>query len=258
MIKAILTNKQLESLRHLSIFKYLTISQFINLGVQKHRSHTQTMLSELVKFNFVDAITFGSIPKQGRLEYVYCLKKKGAAILENSFGINKENILYPKSNSYFKAEYFHRIATLNAHISFYLWANKNDKEIIFFNRDFDMLGNTRKTKGKPLQSMNRIYLDDSAYIIPDFACMFRSNSKKVLFLGEITCGHDTKLIIEKLKNHLYVLQNGLAKSKYEHDKGHYITWVFERKGAMNSVMKRMREESIFSGTERFFRNCSGG
>ena len=245
MKQTVYTEKEITTLKHLAEYQYLNIPQFLTLGADKHRSNLQTTLSRLVKGKMIDVITFGTTTEK-KLPYVYCLLPKGKTTLKDELYYPQESIRMPKSrNSYFKHQYHHREGILNFQIQFNKWIKQTEAvSTVFFNRDFDFTGREPK---------NKINLNEQQFIIPDLVSMIDIRGRKVLFFGEISMGFDSKLILEKMLNHILVLGTGAAQKKYQHErKGHLITWVFHEEALKRNVMKQMQKDKRFTNVEKLF------
>ena len=143
-----ISESKLRILEALAVFKYLSTSQFIKLGIKKYASQLYPLYKELIqkKKPYISKVSFGVDPQQGRLEDIYFLTQNGVDFLVEQLEKNIENIKYPKNNNSLFARYYqHRKYCVDFHIQLRLEARKVGFLIPFFHYYFDKVG---RTKGK--------------------------------------------------------------------------------------------------------------
>ena len=139
-----LTENQMEAIKLLSIFKYLTSSQFVKLGVFKKRSYLTNSLKILIDSKNPLILKHDFNPINGKLESFYYLTKYGKNYLINECEYDETQIKVPSGlNQVYLKDYFHRKYTIDFHIAFRLWLESRNGEINFLNYYFDKAGNNR-------------------------------------------------------------------------------------------------------------------
>ena len=116
----VMTGLQERIIRQLASYKYLTVSQLTKLQVG-HSNRIYINLRLLVSAKLVKFCEYKALLRYGhQLERIYFLTPKGASFLvENTPNLHYDNIRYPKSSTtLFTHDYFHRVSTINTHISF--------------------------------------------------------------------------------------------------------------------------------------------
>lgn len=244
---------QINLLEKLAQYKYLTTSQMHRLGILKHKQGIYQILRELKTRSKspIDFKNFGLAPGVGKLESFYFLTKPGVNFLIEDLGFENE-IKAPIGNgSLFARDYFHRKYTIDFHIAFNQFLEEINGEIKFLDYYFDKIGNNR-TKGN-LRAKNKIDLNaEGSYIIPDIVTQFKARESDFLFLFEQHNGKDTKKLIKQLYNHLLVLEQGSASTKYNFEKNNRVVVIFEFESIKKATMKRLSELETFKPFNKFF------
>ena len=249
-----LTEQQIQILEALATYRYLTNDQIIRLGIVKQRSHLSTAFSRIrdIGKKLVETSSYGVHPQFGRIPDLHNLTKQGAELLIDEFEHLAENINYPKNRlkPAFR-DYFHRVATIDTHISFRKSAISRGFEVDFFEHYFDKTGANRGSTQK-LRAKTKIDLEASRYLIADGAGRYFDGEKKNLFLIEVHNGRDTKKLMQQLFNHLEAIGLGSPSLQYKHDRGHRVFIVFEHKGIMQATIKRLQNSPQFSEAKDYF------
>ena len=195
-----LTENQMEAIKLLSIFKYLTSSQFVKLGVFKKRAYLTNSLKILLdrKNPLISKHDFN--PVNGKLESFYYLTKYGKKYLVNELEYVESKIKVPLGvNQIYIKDYFHRKYTIDFHLAFRQWIESRKGKVEFLNYYFDKAGNNRsKNKNDYVTALNKIQVDKVRSFIPDINAIFVHNDTKYLFLFEQHNGKDAKRLFEQL------------------------------------------------------------
>lgn len=251
-----LSDNQLKAIEQLSIYKYLTSSQFNALGVYKNRGDLTNSLKKLVdaKNALIGKISFGVYPRLGRLEDFYYLTNDGKSFLIDNLDFTKEQIkAVHKNSTEFHGHYFHRKYTIDFYIYLKQWLADNNGEVIFLDYYFDKAGNNRsKFKEEHLKGLNRMMLEDGRTFIPDAVTKFKIEEREFLYLFEQHNGKSPKRLIEQLYIHCIALQEGVAGAKYNFDRLHRVIVVFEFESVKNATIKRLQTMEEFQGSYNFF------
>ena len=205
----IITEKQQAILLALAKYKFLTTSQMVSLGIDKH---TQNLNGNLVKLKerkkkLIRHINFG----MGR-EYFYYLTPKGKQILVDHLYLSEDEIKAPVGrSSFFSTDYKHRKGCINCLIELNKSAEKEGFEIGFCDLYFEKFGNNRKDKN--LQSKARIDLTNR-HIEADAIFMTSRNGERYLYVLEYERKRDSKYIYKKCRDYLEALTIGEPSLKY--------------------------------------------
>lgn len=244
-------------LKHLAIYKFLTISQCESLKIG-HKSKIKLGFQELNKLEFIKFVQYATITtKKGQSERIHFLTYKGVkALLETKEFSDIDQIKFPKSsNSIFKNDYFHRISTINTQISFSLWSKNHNITPLLFERYFDKLGSARnrETTGL-LHGATRMDFEDGSFYEPDGVFMYQKQDKNYLFILEVFNGNNSKRVIEQIKKSSQAIIEGLASDKYNHKAPARLLCTFELESNMKSVIENLRvdEDFQYAGIENFF------
>lgn len=256
----ILTDKQIKVLQALATYKFLTISQFKQLCIDKHDSNLRTALKPLLerKRKLIDRIMFSIYPKSSdlskrtRLEYMYYLKPMGKRVLlENQIITATDTIRMPIGNgSMAYRDYDHRKSTINCHIALNQSAAGNSMEVLFFDTYFDKIGNNRRDGN--LRAKTRIDVDAQQYLIPDAVFKLKSPQQEHLYCYEMQNGKDTKYIIKKLDDYAEALAKGSPNIRYQYQRGVRVLIVCEHDSLLEAAINRMNTEAKFQHFQKHF------
>ena len=244
---------QIKLLEKLAQYKYLTTSQMHRLGILKHKQGLYQILRELKDSSKskIDFKNFGIAPGIGKLESFYFLTKHGIDFLINDLEYEDEIKAPIGNSSLFARDYFHRKYTVDFYIYLDSFLNENNGHIDFLDYYFDKVGNNRVNGN--LRAKNKIDLNaEGSYIIPDIVTQFKARDNDFLFLFEQHNGKDTKKLIKQLYNHLLVLEQGSASTKYKFHKSNRVVVVFEFESIKKATMKRLSELETFKPFNKFF------
>lgn len=198
--------KQVNALKHLGIFKFLTSSQLVALGMYKNRGDVTNSLKELLmaKRPLIGKKNFKPDPSYGKVESVYYLTKNCKNFLVKNFNYRNDEIKYViKDVDLYQSDYEHRKQTVNFHIALRQWLREKDGDVTFCHYYFDKVGNNRvKDKSKHVFALNRITLQSGESFIPDIITMFTVEQREYLFLYEQHNGNSVTRLVQQLQSHL--------------------------------------------------------
>lgn len=237
----IISEKKEEILTHLAKYKFLTATQLETLGVSS-KMYLQKTLKTLRDTKLTNRISYSFTAKLGKLDDIHFLTARGATTIAQGGIMDIEEIQVPSnSQPLFYNDYIHRIKTIDCQIAFDQWTVKTGRTAIFFDAYYHKIGSHRKkAQTGVLQAKTRLYFEDGKYFEPDGAFMYENEQgERTLATIEICNNRDTKKIENQVKNHLLAFQYGLAKKKYEHDKGNYILFVFSSPDIMRFTIDRL-------------------
>ncbi len=195
------------------------------------------------------SITFGVHPMLGKLGSVHHLTTHGAVLLREHLG-EEYSIRYPKGSSgLFRQDYFHRLHTIDVHIAFAQWAEKNGMKITYFKTYFDKLS-TGKENGYRAETY--VLIDSKEYLIADALCVLETGRRKELYAIELYNGNDTNRVHQSLFAHLKALNNGQPSGQFGLNYGSRVLCVFEYDNYKQMAMKRLCEDSRFAAAKAHF------
>lgn len=249
-----LTENQLKAIKLLAIYKYLTSSDFVKMGVFKKRSYLTNSLKMLLKMKNPLILKINFNPIDGKLESFYFLTKYGKIFLVKEFEYDETKIKMPIGlSTVYLHDYFHRKYTINFHISFRLWLKSENGQVNFLNYYFDKSGNNRiKDKYSHVIPSNKIQLDERTSFIPDINAKFTIEDKEYLFLFEQHNGKDAKRLFEQLYIHIIAISKNVIFEKYNYSKPYRVVVVCEEESVKTSVIKRLQKEKGIEHYNNFF------
>lgn len=240
--------KQIDILKALARYKFLTYSQMMRLGIDQHRSNLSNFLKDLreSKFQMVKKIPHG----MGE-EVKHYLSEKAIPVLRDLAGLEAHEIHCPRGTILTHTQdQAHRTSIIDFHITLDLACQREGLSLLFCDRYFDTVGNNRVEKN--LKSKTAFEVDGRASIKPDLTFMLQSTIKNELFLVELENGRDSKKSIEKCVRHGEAMLAGAVNKRYDFQRGYRILWIFEYEGAMEAVLKDLASRPMFEPLVEYF------
>lgn len=238
-----LTENQVTAIELLAKFKYLTSSQFVEMGIYKKRDYLTKALRPLLVMKKPLIVKHDFNPINGKLESFYYLTKYGKEFLIDELEYSESKIKAPKGLSPIKLkDYQHRKFTIDFHIYFNRWLKANNGDINFLNYYFDKYGNNRiGDKKQFVSALNRIQIDTNNSFIPDINTIFSINNKEHLYLFEQHNGKDTKRLFEQLYIHILAISKGVVSKRYNFKKPHRVIVICELKSVKDAIIQRLQK-----------------
>ena len=248
-----LSPTQEKVLKALATYKFLTTWQLLRLGIMTERANLNKQISELRIWRnpLLGSVAFGVHPKLWKLESVHHLTHHGAGIIKDYLDINHP-IRFPKTNAVlFQQDYFHRIHTVDVHISLQerAFQNSNSVEMLFFLPYFDKVSSG---KNHGYRSESYIPLSENDYLIADALCMLQTSTRKELYAVELYNGNDTKRVHQSLLHHLKALSVGQPSKMFGLDYGSRVLCIFELEVYKQMAMKRLFLDKNFAEAKSHF------
>ncbi len=244
------TGMQEKILRELGNYKYLTVSQLIKLKVGV-RNRIYESIKVLVSAGLVQFADYKALLRYGQqLERIHFLTRKGATFLvSHTPNLHLDHIRYPKSTTtLFTHDYFHRVSSINTHISFITWLNSHDFSLIGYYDYFDVIGSRKKHSSEPMKAVTRIEFGNEHFLDPDGIAIYDNQGKPKITLIETYNGKNTKRVIEQLRKHIYIIKHGLAAYKFNLQAPTRVCCTFEDENARNAVIKSLQTDPYFQFT----------
>jgi len=238
--------KPTEALMALSIYRFLTVKQFVRLGIgASEASVRKNILPKLHRSR-------KPLAKKRRLGQflpeVHYLTEHGAKYLAEAYKQPLEAFPYPKGQVQF-GEIFarHRFAQVDFHIGFRQWADSRpDVEILFTDMDFDIIGSRRQ--GTFTKKTEIIFPNSTTPIVPDGIFGVEINGVPRIYILEVHRTTETKTVTNQLTRYMEVLENGAVASKYELQTSPLICSVHMKANVLNGVklsLIRTRDFEVF-------------
>lgn len=250
-----LTENQILAITLLAIYKYLTSSQFVRMGVFKKRSYLTNALKSLLDAKQPLIAKHDFNPLNGKLESLYYLTKYGVKFLIEELDYSEKDIKVPKGllKVYLK-DYFHRKATIEFNISLQQWLSQENGEIVHLNYYFDKVGNNRGAdKNHYVIASNKIILKDGSSFSPDINAIFKINGKEFIMLFEQHSGDDAERLYKQLLVHITAIADNVVSRKYNYtNKPHRVVVVCEFESVKNSVIKNLQKIDGIEHYNKFF------
>jgi hypothetical protein len=227
-----ITYIQEKILRALAKYKYLTISQLVDLGVSDSintiRLYINTLQNQklIKKSIYRQTIQETHKNKSIRLEGLNFLDTEGVKILKDSFDM--ENIKYPQKHKLsFSNDYFHRIYMVSACISFDLWLEKTQKDGYFL-IDFH-------------NSETTIKINDTTTVKPDIIVNFNGNYA----ILEVWAGVEKEYITSKLSKVFKAIASKKVSDFLNYEKAPRILNIFKDSDTMERVKHTLKTTPFF-------------
>lgn len=248
-----------EVLRALNVYRFLTVKQMLKLGIARDVGHLRKVLAGMisarqsktgqVRPKEIGMIEFGVLPRIGRLSRLYYLARDGAELLRefDPDGPEPQPILRPVR---FQNDYFHRVNTIDFHITLQKFANQTGQEITINRQYFNRLPKSGKTPPRPSTSIDLQpgYLDpDSTYMLRD-----RDGTERLL-LVEIANGQRVDRIVNKLPRYGQALAEDKINRAFKYGKrAPRILWLFDRQRTLELVQERAASDEWIQATQPYF------
>ncbi len=227
------------TLEALAIYRYLTSQQISDLGlattptvVRDHilKSHLKKGRSPLVKSK-----DFGLWPGYGKLPHIHYMTPEGANYLADYSGVDVDEIRYPKGGVQYRADFFHRLSTIDCHIALRKWAAANDLKVNFSHLYFDKTGSQRGSGPKQVSDA-RLDLGNGGFIVPDIVTCFNREDYILPLVLEVHRHPDTKEIAQQLQRNATAIYAGAMAAKYDLPINNLVLSVHEKPEVMKRVM----------------------
>lgn len=251
-----ITNIQGKVLENLGKYKFLTLSQLLelNVGTTQYR-YLWKQVASLRDRNkpLVACKSFNTEDRLGRVEDMYYLTKEGKESLILDLHVPAEEIRMPLGRTIAYKDYYHRKYTIDFQILLSKWVMENGFTVPFFHTYFDKSGNNRTAKD--LRAKTKVEFGDGGYIIPDAAFQVDAPDKERFFFFEMHNGRDTKRLLAQLHNHARGLVEMHTHKTYDlnPEKAYHTLFVFEHESIKNAFIHRLLKEGhAFQQIQQFF------
>ena len=237
-------------LRHLALYRFLTVPQLIRLGVAKHKPSVYKIIGRFKTLprKLIEQKNFAFNPGRGNVHSVYYLTRQGAELLADVFGVDPSRIKYPRGQTIFEDDYFHRVATIDFHIAVRRQARKAGATITFFETYFDKTGSNRKKRsGDRLRARTRVGVGDRFFNADAIYHYVPPKQQGMLAVFEMHNGRDTGRFMRQLSLRIDALEAGSINEKYQISDPCILQCVFEHESTMNAVIRRLQQQPDLEG-----------
>lgn len=243
-----LNEKQVAVLRALGTYKFLTYSQMIRLGIDKHKSNLSVAVNALVERR---GQLVRKIPHRVGVEAKFYLSSKGKDACRELFELEEDEVNYPKGIiTTDTQDQKHRTSLISLHIELTLACEAQGVELLFCDRYFDTVGDNRR--GKNLKSKTALLYEGKKTVKADMVFMIRTRKQKELYLLELENGKDTKKAFHKCINHGKALLLGSANTVYKHRSGYRVLWIFEYESTLQAARNRLVDHPFFAHIHEYY------
>ncbi|WP_052600164.1 replication-relaxation family protein [Aureispira sp. CCB-QB1] len=234
----------------LAIYKFLTYSQMVRLGISKQKPYLSRNMKLLLEKKYVARLDFGVDPTRGKLESFFYLLGKAKTLLMDEWGWNEEKIKLPIGrSSFFSKDYQHRKGTIDIQINVYQKAEQDGNEVLFFNTYYDKVGSANNGSLKALTSVS--YGQDQ-YLIADAIFMLKKGENLDLYAVEYHRGIDSKRMLRTIEQYGRVLAEGSLSLKHGLNKNAKVLCVFEKQVCLEATKERFMNDSRFESLRELF------
>ncbi len=244
-----LNKKQVLILKAIARYKFITYSQIVTLGIEKHKNKLSSLFSDM---RDCKRPLIKKIPHRFGVEAKHYLTKKGKEVLLELYeDMSEENIRLPIGAIHTDTQdQKHRTTTIDLQIKLDFACQKHNIPLLLCDRYFDCVGDNRINKN--LKSKTAILYNDHKSLKADLTFIFQTSTQKELYLLELENGKDTKKAVQKCINHGKALFRRSANEKYKFTHGYRTLWVFEHQSIMQATMGRLKENPFFKHLVEFF------
>lgn len=240
-------NKQIEILKALAKYKFLTYHQMTKLGIDAHSSNLSTLIKKMREQRYP---LVKKIPHTIGTPVKHYLTSKGQEILIQLCNLDEKEIHFPKGVIHTDTQDTkHRTSIIDIQIELNLACSKKGIEVILCDRYFDVTGSRRE---KNLASKTAIIYEAKKTLKADLNFILKIKKQKELYLTELENGKDTKKAIEKCVNHAKAILIGSANKKYQFNKGYRSLWIFEHESIMENTIKGLQKTPIINNLREYF------
>ena len=219
----------------------------LRLGVAKDRGNLSKVLRGMISAkkdksgiplpHHIGMIDFGVIAGVGRLSRLHFLAPLGAELLTevDPDGPPAKPIEHAVR---FRNDYFHRVRTIDFHITMTEFADANGHKITLTRQYYNRLPKHGKTLARPSTSIDL----KPGYIDPDSIYrLTTADDKDRLLLVEIANGHKVDRIAKKIPEYARALETRKINNAFEFgNKAVRVLWLFEHARTLELVQERLK------------------
>lgn len=243
-----LNDKQRKILEALGSYKFLTYSQMIRLGIDRHKSNLSVAVKSLIERR---GQLVRKIPHRPGIETKFYLSSKGKEVLVNFLEWPEGEVHSPKGIvTTDTQDQKHRTSIISTHIEFDLFGKQNGTPLLWCERYFDTVGNNRISKN--LKSKTAFIYEGKKSVKADMIFILKTSKQKELYIVELENGRDSKKAVQKFIDHGKALLLGSVNEKYRFKQGYRTLWIFEHASTMQAVLASLEGNPFFENMKEYF------
>lgn len=240
MSAEVISDLKVSVLQALARYRFLTAAQMLDSGIQATTGHLYATLREMrgKRASPIHHLDFGVRPGIGRLPALYFLTENGAKILREAG--QGDAIDAPRNVRLFNNDYFHRVATVDAHIALDKMAKTRGTRVNWCKRYFDR-GIDRK---RPATSVD---VEEGKSIVPDLVASITSeDDRERVFVIEICRKSSTQRVVEQLLAYPPALERQVLNKAFAYEHGIRVSALFDNMRALTLARTRLEREGKLS------------
>ena len=201
-----LTPHRMAALKALGRYQYLTLDQFLRIGISSNKSNLTNRVLIPLRDNKPALVKY---VKRGAMKRdVYCLTKRGAQ--EVATQTNVESIRYSLDGVQYNRDFEHREGTIDFQIALDQWSKQTETPIEFVHAYYIGTGAQKGKEGK-FKSQTDFILGNGDRFVPDLAFQLTMNDgESRLFAFEYHRG----MIAEKFSSNCSIIPSHCRKAFY--------------------------------------------
>jgi len=261
-----LSEEPRKALVALAMFRFLTVKQFIRLGVSQAASETVIRDYVLATLERPRRPLAKSKKLSRWLPKVHYMTKYGAQELADLYKVPMEEFRYPIGQVQFSEMLArHRFAQVDFHIGFRLWALSRGADVLISDMDFDVSGSRIKGDFEPATTIN--VPNSPRPVIADGIFAFSLNDTPMIYALEVHRTTQTKAVAAQIKRYMDVLESGALGFKYGVQYPTVVCSVHTLDNVLKGVKKHLlampdfaafRDHFLFNTTEQLAVGFSEG
>lgn len=232
---SVFSPQQWKVLQALSIYRFLTVDQMLQLGISKNaKSLRDKTLFALRHHKCIHSEKIGSF-----LPDVHHLTKQGQTILSEVEGLGAGAAPSNKRQPFSALFAAHRFAQVDFHIGLRQWVEKRgDAEVLIELQDFVRQPYAGKGRAKPATELTVPGLVNT--VIPDgIFAVGLTTGKTAIYMVEIHRSTQSKAVTEQLNRYFEVIKSGVIQQKFGYPVHPIICSVHHQPAVLASVKARL-------------------
>ena len=213
------------------------------LGIEKYNSNFSKYLNPLIDSKL---ITYQDASLAG-LGHIYYLTKKGASLISGIDSRIVDSVFYLRKKPTLDSNIFHRTYSIDCQIELKLSCQKNNDEILFYEKDVD-------NSYKNLERKTRISLSPSEHLEPDAVFKLNTAQGVKLYCLEFEYQNSIKKSLSKIMYYIKATNMKAVSKKYNHEKGHRTLFVYYDASLLSSIKNQLLKQEITLGSWFLFKS----
>lgn len=245
---SVFSPQQWQVLQALSIYRFLTVEQMLQLGISKNaKSLRDKTLFALRHHKCIHSEKIGSF-----LPDVHHLTTQGRKLLSEIEGVKIEAAPSNKRQPFSALFAAHRFAQVDFHIGLRQWVEqRGDAEVLLELQDFVRTQIADTKKFRPATELAVPNLVNA--VIPDgIFAVGLTTGKTAVYMVEIHRSTQSKAVTEQLSRYFEIIKSGVIQQKYGYSVHPVICSVHHQPSVLISVKMRLNAHPGFFHFRRNF------